>query len=241
MSDVLHILISALKGPALGLGVCGLGLKALVLALTLRFWPSLRHWSAFWLIDYDNDYNLPTSMPKSPRMVPGFDFNGSVAPSIWRPTSTIFLPSHTYNEINNSYHLIQVNHIYHLSTPLPNTHDPLGVDYMAKTAEYITRSSAVAKRPCDASCLYSFYTLKWCGYPIVRNIQTYVYSFWNDPRTWKNCLPFSRTTAHIFVFPGDAPATITQYVARMERQSMLAKPLAACTYLSSIVSELYDA
>jgi len=111
---------------------------------------------------------------------------------------------------------------------------------------------------------------------------------------------FSRTTAHIFDSPGDAPAIITQYVAWMERQfnacqtpcsmypsifnsfpvirtasaktrffhvpqptflfpletplrlspnmlhgwkvnSMLAKPLAACTYLSSIVSELYDA
>jgi len=31
-------------------------------------------------------------------------------------------------------------------------------------------------------------------------------------------LPFSRTAAHIFVSPGDAPATITQYVASMERQ-----------------------
>jgi len=30
--------------------------------------------------------------------------------------------------------------------------------------------------------------------------------------------PFSRTAAHIFVFPGDASATITQYVAWMERQ-----------------------
>jgi len=30
--------------------------------------------------------------------------------------------------------------------------------------------------------------------------------------------PFSRTAAHIFVPPGDAPATITQYLARMERQ-----------------------
>jgi len=29
---------------------------------------------------------------------------------------------------------------------------------------------------------------------------------------------FSRTAAHIFVSPGDAPATITQYVAWMERQ-----------------------
>jgi len=30
--------------------------------------------------------------------------------------------------------------------------------------------------------------------------------------------PFSRTAAHIFVSPGDAPATITQYVAWIERQ-----------------------
>ena len=30
--------------------------------------------------------------------------------------------------------------------------------------------------------------------------------------------PFSRTAAHIFVSPGDAPATITQYVPWMERQ-----------------------
>jgi len=30
--------------------------------------------------------------------------------------------------------------------------------------------------------------------------------------------PFSRTAAHIFVSPGDAPATIMQYVASMERQ-----------------------
>ena len=31
-------------------------------------------------------------------------------------------------------------------------------------------------------------------------------------------LPFSRTAAHIFVSPGDAPATITQYVPWIERQ-----------------------
>jgi len=114
--------------------------------------------------------------------------------------------------------------------------------------------------------------------------------------------PFSRTAAHIFVSPGDAPAIITQCVAWMERQfsachtprtrsmyppictsfpvirtasakncrfrvpqpaflfpletplrlscnmlhgwkdnSMPAKPLAAYTYLSLKVSELYDA
>jgi len=33
-----------------------------------------------------------------------------------------------------------------------------------------------------------------------------------------NKSPFSRTAAHIFVSPGDAPAIITQYVAWMERQ-----------------------
>ena len=51
--------------------------------------------------------------------------------------------------------------------------------------------------------------------------------------------PFSRTAAHIFVSPGDAPAIITQYVARMKDNSMLAKPLAACTYISLIVSECH--
>jgi len=43
------------------------------------------------------------------------------------------------------------------------------------------------------------------------------------------------------VSPGDAPATITQYLHGWKDNSMLAKPLAACTYLSSIVSELYHA
>jgi len=53
-----------------------------------------------------------------------------------------------------------------------------------------------------------------------------------------------RSAARHFCFPGGAPATITQYIAWMESwkdNSMLAKPLAARTYLSSIVSELYDA
>jgi len=53
--------------------------------------------------------------------------------------------------------------------------------------------------------------------------------------------PFSRTAAHIIVSLGDAPAIITQYVAWMERQFNACQTLAAYTYLSSIVSELYDA
>ena len=50
--------------------------------------------------------------------------------------------------------------------------------------------------------------------------------------------PFSRAEAHIFVSPGDPPATITQYVAWIERQF---NAYQAPTYLSSILSELYDA
>ena len=53
--------------------------------------------------------------------------------------------------------------------------------------------------------------------------------------------PFSHTAAHIFVPPGDAPVIITQYVAWMEGQLDAFQTLVACTYLSSIVSELYDA
>jgi len=40
--------------------------------------------------------------------------------------------------------------------------------------------------------------------------------------SYSNCKckksPFTRTAAHIFVSPGDAPAIITQYVSWMERQ-----------------------
>ena len=44
--------------------------------------------------------------------------------------------------------------------------------------------------------------------------------------------PFSRTAAHIFVSPGDAPATITQYVAWIERQYFNACQTPRSTYLS---------
>ena len=57
-----------------------------------------------------------------------------------------------------------------------------------------------------------------------------VYAVCDGEKNWNICLfvltwstnvkksPFSRTAAHIFVSPGDAPATVTQYVAWMERQ-----------------------
>ena len=72
-----------------------------------------------------------------------------------------------------------------------------------------TRSSAVAERPRDASCLsvvsqlqhtYSAVfllpitaasdllvhkILLWLGYPIVKNFRRYLYSFWRNSRTWQ--------------------------------------------------------
>jgi len=80
-----------------------------------------------------------------------------------------------------------------------------------------------------------------CLQIVSQHVPIYLQQF----RSYSNCKckksPFSRTAAHIFVSPGDAPATITQYVASMERQFNACQRLAVCTYLSSIVSVLYDA
>jgi len=51
---------------------------------------------------------------------------------------------------------------------------------------------------------------------------------------------FSRTAAHIFVSPGDAPAIISNMLRGWKDNSMLVKFLAACTYLSSTVSQLFE-
>ena len=52
--------------------------------------------------------------------------------------------------------------------------------------------------------------------------------------------PFSRTAAHIFVSL-EMPLRLSRSVLHgWKDNSMLAKPLAACTFLYSIVSELYD-
>jgi len=45
-----------------------------------------------------------------------------------------------------------------------------------------------------------------------------------------------------FLFPLETPLRLSRNMLhRWKDNSMLAKPLAACTYLSSIVSELYNA
>jgi len=47
---------------------------------------------------------------------------------------------------------------------------------------------------------------------------------------------------HTFFFPLETPLRLSRNMLHgWKDNSMLAKPLAACAYLSSIVSELYDA
>ena len=50
--------------------------------------------------------------------------------------------------------------------------------------------------------------------------------------------PFSRTAAHIFVSPGDAPGAITLNVVWMEREFDAYICLAACAHLTITVSEI---
>ena len=94
-------------------------------------------------------------------------------------------------------------------------------------SEAITLNVVWMEREFDA------YKLSRCMYPSIFN------SYSN-----RQCKisPFSRTAAHIFVSPGEAPATIAQYVAWMEIQfNACQTPRSMYLYLSSIVSELYDA
>jgi len=50
---------------------------------------------------------------------------------------------------------------------------------------------------------------------------------------------FSRTAAHIFLFPLETSLRLSRNMLHgWKANLMLAKPLAVCTYLSSIVSEL---
>jgi len=58
--------------------------------------------------------------------------------------------------------------------------------------------------------------------PCLQIVSQHVPIYLQQFPSYSNCKckksPFLRTAAHIFVSPGDAPATITQYVASMERQ-----------------------
>jgi len=80
-------------------------------------------------------------------------------------------------------------------------------DFPGDAPEAITLNVVWMERKFDA------YKLSRSMYPSIFNSFPCSYS----NRKCKKS-PFSRTAAHIFVSPGDAPAIITQYVAWMERQ-----------------------
>jgi len=56
------------------------------------------------------------------------------------------------------------------------------------------------------------------AYKLSRSMYPSIFNSFPVIRTASAKLSFSRTAAHIFVSPGDAPATIMQYVAWMRRQ-----------------------
>ena len=75
------------------------------------------------------------------------------------------------------------------------------------------------RRPCTyhAICCMDGKTIQCLSNPS-QHIPIYLQQFPSYSNRKCKKSPFSRTAAHIFVSPGDAPATITQYVAWMERQ-----------------------
>ena len=92
-----------------------------------------------------------------------------------------------------------------------------------------------AKRCMNEKTIFSACQTPRSMYPSIQQFSSY------SNRKCKKS-PFSRTAGHIFVSPGDALRLSRNMLHAWKDNSMLAKPLAACTgYLSSIVSELYDA
>jgi len=75
------------------------------------------------------------------------------------------------------------------------------------------------RRPCDyhAICCMDGKTIQ-CLSNILQHVPIYLQQFPSYSNRMCKKSPFSRTAAHISVSPGYAPAIITQYVARMERQ-----------------------
>jgi len=57
-----------------------------------------------------------------------------------------------------------------------------------------------------------------CLQIVSQHVPIYLQQFPSYSNRKCNKSPFSRTAAHIFVSPGDTPATMTQNVASMERQ-----------------------
>jgi len=98
------------------------------------------------------------------------------------------------------------------------------------------------RRPCDyhAICCMNGKTIQCLSNPS-QHVPIYLQQFPSYSNLKCKKSQFSRTAAHIFVSPGDTLRLSRNMLHGWKDNSMLAKPLAACTYLSSIVSKLYDA
>jgi len=78
---------------------------------------------------------------------------------------------------------------------------------------------------CETPC--SMYPFIFNSFPVIRTASA-------------KKSPFSRTAAHIFVSPGDAPEAITPNVVWMEREFDAYKLSRSCTHLFSTVSQLFE-
>jgi len=92
---------------------------------------------------------------------------------------------------------------------------------VSATPETNTRSSAVAKRPLDASSLYSFYTLEWCSYPMVNKFEHMFIRFDTIHEREKN------RRFHVpqptFLFPLETPLRLSRNILHgWKNNSMLA-------------------
>jgi len=80
-----------------------------------------------------------------------------------------------------------------------------------------------------------------CLQIVSKHVSIYIQQFSSYSNRKCKKSPFSRTAADIF-FPLETPLRLSRSILHgWKENSMLAKALAACTYLSAIVSELYDA
>jgi len=132
-------------------------------------------------------------------------------------------PSHPYVHISLSF----INNIIHIC-------------FQLFWLSLNTRSSAVAQRPHDATCLYCFYTLEWCGYPMMNKFK-HMFIRFDMIHEREKIAVYTYRSPH-FLFPLETPLRLSRNMLHgWKDNSMLAKPLAVCTYLSSTVSELYDA
>ena len=91
--------------------------------------------------------------------------------------------------------------------------------------------------------LRSMYPSIFNSFPVIRTASAKNRPHFCFPCDYQKCKksPFLLTAAHIFVSPETSLRLSRNMLHGWKDNSMLAKPLAVCTYPSLTVSELYDA